>query len=263
MELLTSRSNPIIKNCRSLASSSQERREQGLCFLEGERLCCDAVGSGAVVELLLITESAMGRLGTRLQQLLDTAASSYLVSDNVAECVAQTKSAQGVFALCRIPQQAHIEYSPTGRYLLLDRLQDPGNLGTIIRCAEAFGIDSVICSGDCADIWSPKVLRSTMGSAFRQHTHVSDSLLDDIKSMQQSGVSVFAAALDDTAITPDKLGRNGGIAVVVGNEGSGVCTEVLDSCDGRVYIPMTGQLESLNAATAASILLWELGGRGR
>lgn len=258
METLSSRDNPIIKNCRSLAADAHQRREQGLCMLEGVRLCCDAAASGVEVTQLLVTADALERWEPQLGELISKAKRCHLITDSVSGTISQTKNSQGVYCICAMPQ-AEPELVFPGRFVLLDRIQDPGNLGTIIRCAEAFGVTQLLLSQGCADIWSPKVLRSTMGSVFRQPVAVAASLAGTVAALCDNGVQVYAAALDTTAVTPEKMTQgSGGIAVVVGNEGSGVSQQVLEQCSGRVYIPMTPAIESLNAAAAATVLMWEL-----
>lgn len=262
MEVISSRGNILVKNCRSLAADAAERREQGLVFLEGQRLCCEAVSANVVIEQLFITVEALERLGDKLTTVLAAARRCFTVTEGVAQFISQTKGSQGVYCVCRMPEPQERSAASGGCLLLLDRLQDPGNLGTIIRCAEAFGISRVFLSRDCADLWSPKVLRSSMGSCFRQPVEQTDSLTGVIAELRQNGISTYAAALDSTAAKPQSLAAaSGGIALVVGNEGNGVSAEVLSACDGCVYIPMTAQIESLNAATAAAVLMWELCGR--
>ena len=148
-----------------------------------------------------------------------------------------------------------------GRYLLLDRLQDPGNLGTIIRGAEAFGVTALVLGPGCPDCFSPKVLRSTMGSLFRQPVFHTGDLPGSIRRMGEEGFAVYAAMLDPAARTVQQLPRSGGLGVVIGNEGRGVSPEVAAACAGSVYIPMAPAIESLNAAAAASVLMWEMCGR--
>ena len=144
---------------------------------------------------------------------------------------------------------------------LLDRLQDPGNLGTIIRGAEAFGVTALVLGPGCPDCFSPKVLRSTMGSLFRQPVFHTGDLPGSIRRMGEEGFAVYAAMLDPAARTVQQLPKSGGLGVVIGTEGRGVSPEVAAACAGSVYIPMAPAIESLNAAAAASVLMWEMCGR--
>lgn len=258
MQELSSKENSIIKSCKALAESAAERRKQGLIFLEGMRLCTEAVDAGVTVTALLVTAEAWEKWQDRLSPLGEHAESCAIITPQLSKHLAQTQSAQGVYCVCSMPEVRRPSLI-MGSYLLLDRLQDPGNMGNIIRTAEAFGLGQLILSRDCADIWSPKVLRSTMGSCFRQSIAVSEDMTDTAVQLRAEGVTVYGAALDDSAVTPRQLRRgSGGIAIVIGNEGAGISPQLLAACDSTLYIPMTNRIESLNAATAAAILLWEL-----
>lgn len=258
MEQLSSKENSLIKSCRALAESAGERRKQGLVFLEGMRLCCEATDAGVPVETLLVTGEAWERWQQELLPLSRQAAHCAIVTPQLARHLSNTQSPQGVYCTCALPPVQQPDVT-AGSFLLLDRLQDPGNLGSILRSAEAFGVGQLILSRDCADLWSPKVLRATMGSCFRQPTAYSDDLAATVLQLRDSGVTVYGTALDSGAITPAGMEQgSGGIGVVIGNEGAGVSPRVLDACNHRLYIPMTSRIESLNAATAAAILLWEL-----
>lgn len=144
------------------------------------------------------------------------------------------------------------------KFLALDHLQDPGNLGTIIRTADAFGADGILLSEGCADCYSPKVLRSTMGSVFRLPIWTVPDLAQTLKELHQAGFSTFGAALDETAICLGNFSFPQKSVAVVGNEGNGISRPVLDACQQTLYIPMKGETESLNAGVAASLILWEM-----
>ena len=152
---------------------------------------------------------------------------------------------------------------PEGRYLLLDGLQDPGNLGTIIRGAEAFDVTALVLGQGCPDRFSPKVLRSTMGGVFRLPVFRSGDLPGTIRQMREAGLTVWAAMLDPGARPIRQLPGEGGLGVVIGNEGSGVSRAAASACDGAVYFPIAPRTESLNAAVAATVIMWEMSGRER
>lgn len=259
MEQLSSKENSIIKSCKALAESASERRKQGLIFLEGMRLCGEAARAGVRIETLLCTEEALGKWQTQLLPLREQAAYSAVITPQLGKHISQTQTAQGVYCICAMPESTPPDMRAGGSFLLLDRLQDPGNMGSIIRTAEAFGTHCIILSQDCVDIWSPKVLRSTMGSCFRQQIWITDNLPQTAKELAENGVTVYGAALDPQAVTPAELSKgSSGIAIVIGNEGNGISPQVLECCSHCLYIPMTAEIESLNAATAAAVLLWEL-----
>lgn len=154
-----------------------------------------------------------------------------------------------------------VKIGKDGRYILLSSMQDPGNIGTILRTAAAFGLDGVFLSSDCPDLYSPKVLRATMGGIFKIPLEVSDDLTEVIDRLQEAGIRVCAAALDGQAVPLQQAGLGNGCAVVIGNEGNGLPGHLIERCGQAVMIPMRPDSESLNAAMAAGIFLWEMCGR--
>ncbi len=261
-DCITSKENPAVKLFRKLSFGRKERRETGLFAAEGLRLCRDAAAAGVEMETLLFTAAAASRWERDIAALQNAAGNTLTISESIAEHISDTKTPQGVFCICRIPTEEPLILEPGGRYLLLDGLQDPGNLGTIVRGAEAFGVTALVLAG-CPDLYSPKVLRSTMGSAFRQPVFRTADLPGLLGEMSGMGIPTYAAALDAAAIPPTELPLGGGLALVVGNEGNGVSQAVLGACMAKVYIPMSPRIESLNAAAAATVLMWEMCGRGR
>lgn len=255
--MITSRENPMVKRCRKLQSSGKARREEGLFLAEGTRLCREVFSCGLTVEAVLATAEALSKnpwLGERGEVVE--------IAPEVSAAISDTQSPQGVFCLCQIPPSPSLTILPKGRYLLLDRLQDPGNLGTILRGAEAFGITALILGKGCPDRFAPKVLRGTMGSVFRQPVFAADDLPEAIWLLREAGIPVWAAMPNPTARPILELSEEqGGLAVVIGNEGSGVSPETAEACTGAVYIPMASRINSLNAAAAATIIMWELSGR--
>ena len=163
--------------------------------------------------------------------------------------------------LKRLDKSFDLRKIVNGKYILLDSLQDSGNIGTIIRTAEALGVSGVIMSPDCADIYSPKTVRSAMGSLFRLPVYRCE-LTETISAMKEAGFGVYAAVLNEGAEKAGSTDLSGNAAVVIGNEGSGVSEAVIKCCTGGIYIPIE-RAESLNASVAAAILCWEMTGRGK
>ena len=256
--VITSRKNDAVKRFRELLRSKSLRDSEKIIAAEGDHLCGELVKCGYEVSFALLTEKAQAKYPQTAGALSRSAAQLAVISDELAEYISDTKAPQGLFALAkRRTSAAH--FSGWKRVVLLDGVQDPGNVGTIVRTAEALGFDCAVMSPDCADVWSPKALRSSMGSALRLPC-ITGELTDIIKSLTAEGFSVYGAMLDDSAA------RLGGIefpeksAVVIGSEGSGISREVAALCSRAVYIPISGA-ESLNAAAAAAIILWELSKR--
>ena len=139
----------------------------------------------------------------------------------------------------------------------MESLRDPGNLGTVIRSAKALKVESIIISSDCADVYNPKTLRASMGGVFGVQLYSFASLVPVVRKIRESGGRVFAAALDRNAIGLDRLEIARGDVFAIGNEGHGLSRELIESCDGSVFIPISDGSESLNASAAAAIILWE------
>lgn len=260
MELLASRENPTVKSLCKLIKSKRCRREQGLFVAEGIRLCEEAARSGVEIKALFFTREAAQRYSEEMKELLQKSARSVEISLPVAQKISDTPAPQGVFCLCGLldNEKTLDKINSNGKYLALCSLQDPGNIGTILRTAEAFGIDGLILTSDCPDIYSPKVLRSTMGSVFRLPVTVTDSLPGIIERMRLSGVAVYGAALEKKSIPITGADFSRGAMAVIGNEGNGLPPDILSACDQSVIIPMKGRAESLNAAAAAAVVLWEM-----
>jgi tRNA G18 (ribose-2'-O)-methylase SpoU len=143
------------------------------------------------------------------------------------------------------------------RTLLLSSLRDPGNLGTVIRSAKAFGCDEIIMSSDCADIYNPKTVRAAMGTLFKQRLSIVQSLSETVRAMTEGGYKVYAAVLDDKALPLNKLDIGKKTAFIIGNEGHGIDYDVINAAGNTVYIPMAEGVESLNAAAAAAVFMWQ------
>lgn len=262
---ITSSQNPRIKELVRLSSQKKERSLSGLFVVESAKLVEEAALAGIGIEALYRTDEAAEKYAPHLAPAQAVCGSEVRITRPVAEKLAASRHTQGVFALCRIPEPSLTaeSLSPQGRYLVLSSLQDPGNIGAVLRSALAFGCDGLILSDDCPDLYSPKVLRAAMGGVFRQPVLVSRDLPELIRSMREKGIDTLAAALDRSAMTSDeaRLDRDG-VAVVIGNEGSGLSTEMIEACGKTVFIPISARSESLNASVAASIFLWEMRRRG-
>lgn len=195
----------------------------------------------------------------KLFELLNSGVSAFSLGEEAAKKMADTGAPQGVFALCRKPDKTLLldEIRPDGIYAALCGLQDPGNVGTILRTADALGIDGLLISADTCDIFSPKVIRGSMGAVFRLPTAVVPEVGAELLRLSERGCRSYAAVLDETAHSAAEYSFTGGIAVI-GNEGNGLDRETIACCDEKMTIRMKGNAESLNAAMAAGIILWEM-----
>jgi len=179
------------------------------------------------------------------------------ISAEVSQKLSGTENSQGVFCICSAKPQVEENLNPRGKYLALENLQDPSNLGAICRSAEAIGLDGLIVSGGC-DIYNPKALRAAMGSSLRMNVISVDALDDFIAAANEKGMLTLASVPRNTAEDIRRVDMNGGVICCVGNEGSGLSQQVIEKCRKQVVIPMNGRAESFNASAAAAILAWEL-----
>ncbi len=247
METITSRQNPLFQTIRKLNASAAFRRQKGLFVCEGPKLLEEAVKWGADIDTAVLAQ------GTRFP--LPAGARVVETPPDVFSSLCDTRTPQGVLFTCRLPDTAR-PLEPTGkRYLVLDGVQDPGNLGTIWRTADAMGCDGLILVQLCADPFSPKAVRATMGACFRLPVYQT-GLAGLERFCAQAGLPLYATALreDTVDIREADLSR---AAVVIGSEGRGVSEEMLSLCEKTLKIPMEARCESLNAAVAAAIVLWE------
>ena len=170
---------------------------------------------------------------------------------------------QGVFGVFRTPVHTLDEVHTGGRYLALERVQDPGNVGTLLRSAAAFGFDGVLLSDGCASVWAPKTLRASMGAAVRIPVIEAGAMPQAVAQLRAKGITCLAAALyQSQPLSAAQSGCPGGVCVVIGSEGQGLTDETIAACTSTVRIPMTDRVESLNAGIAGSILLWHFRGEG-
>ena len=252
IQRITSRKNPRVTELRRLASQRDFRRERGLFLGDGIKLLEEAVRWNAPLDTVVVTR---GLSLPRIPEDVDVIE----VPEDVMDAVSPMRSPQGALFLCRIPGQPIPDRLPGDRYLVLDGLQDPGNVGTIWRTADALGADGLILVNSCADPWNPKTVRATMGACFRLPVYEMEA--EEMGALlERSGLPLYAAALqeDTMDIRTADLSRS---AVVIGNEGRGVCPQVLGMSLGTLKIPMRDRCESLNAAAAAALVLWEMGRR--
>lgn len=250
---VTSRKNEKVRLFRELSREKKQRDSLGLFAAEGDHLCGELVAEGYTIRLALCTERAAQRYPETVKKLSEQAQEYLVINEELAEYISDTKAPQGLFAVAEKPAMELRE--DACKAVVLDGVQDPGNVGTVIRTAEALGIDAVVLLGGCADVWSPKTLRSSMGSALRLPCVNGD--VGTLSALKESGFALFGAMLDDTAKRLGEFGFPEKSAVVIGSEGGGISRDVADILDNRVYIPISGA-ESLNAAVAAAIILWEL-----
>lgn len=256
-EPVTSKDNPSVKLFRKLMTSKKERMQYKRFALEGSRLVFDALKSNAPVEKIFITQSALRKYGDHIKNI--EGINIILISDDLGGKISDTGKTQGIFAECAfIDKTDRLDnLKKNGRYAVLYQLQDPGNAGMIIRTADALGLDGVIFSGSC-DIYNPKVIRSTMGSIFRIPVYRDVPVDDVFIAMDNAGISTYAAVVDKNADDIKTVDFCNGGGIIIGNEGNGLPDEIVLKCRERITIKMNGNIDSLNAAMATGIIMWEL-----
>ena len=255
-DVITARSNPKIKELKELTNKATARRSAGLFVCDGVRLCKDAALSNIKIQSVFITEKCLDKYSSDVEDVLSSAQNVYFVSEDVMKQVSDTVSPQGIICTAKI-EAGKFQFQKGKKYIALDGVQNPDNLGAIIRTAEALGIDGIVISGGC-DIYNPKALRASMGSIFRMPVLSADNLSERIEECKALGICTFASVVSGNAEDISKTDFSDGALVVIGNEGNGVSVETQNACDRKVTIVMKGRAESLNAAQASSIIMWEM-----
>ena len=253
MKTITSVQNPVVKAARALAQA-QERARAGAFLLDGEHMVQEALRvCPDRVRCLFVQEARAQRYAGLLK---DAKADVYAVPEHVMEALTQVRAPQGVAAVCAQPPAAAPE-AMEGRLVLLENVQDPGNVGTIVRTLDAAGFDGLLLTPGCADPFGPKALRASMGSALRVPVGRTPDAAEAVKALNARGYATLAATLDGTPFydrppLPDRL------CLLVGNEGAGLQNATAQACRYRFRLPMRGGVESLNAAAAAAVFLYDL-----
>ena len=253
MQRLQSRTAEKVKALCRLRDSAKERAETGGFLAEGLRLCRD-IAQYLHARELYATEKML----SEHPELTNLAAQTFEISDAVAEKLSDTKTTQGVFALFERPAPLET-LRPGGRYLALEHVQDPANLGALLRSASAFGFEGVLLCSHCADWFSPKVLRAGMGAVAKLRYACYDDVNELAKALRAANIPLYAAALE-RAVSLEQAPAltDAGLAVLIGNEGNGLTEEIIAACTTPMVIPMAGRAESLNAAVAATVAIWEM-----
>ena len=247
MKTITSRKNPVAMHLKKLGNSRAYREERGEFLCDGIKLLEEAVSSG--IEIVSVITS------NEIPLALPSNTAIYNADRELIDSLSPLKNSQDTLFSCKTPpnyMDGHSEFK--GTHILLDGMQDPGNVGAIIRTADAFNIDSVILTEGCADPFNPKTIRASMGAIFRQR--INNVTMAELLALKESGTRFVGAAqgedcLDIRSVRPDDA------IIAIGSEGQGLSSDVLSLCDEKITIPIAPQCESLNAATAAAIIIWQ------
>ena len=254
-DIITSTSNQQIKNLTALIKKSKERKSQKVFVTEGPRMCFEAPTEDVVAVFASESFVGNGKNADRLEKYGDKLV---LVADPLLKSVSDTQTPQGIIAIVKQPQY-QLEDLVKGDdtlILVLESIQDPGNLGTMIRTAEGAGASGVLMNSTTVDIFNPKTIRSTMGSIYRVPFVISEDFRADIEKLKGSGVKLYAAHLKGK-MSYDQPNYRQAIGFMIGNEGQGLSDSIADLADTYIRIPMEGHVESLNAAISATLLMYE------
>ena len=258
--MITSRNNSLICECAKL-KDKKFREKTGFFIFEGKKLFYEALSCNISFENIFVTEK-----GSSLLNGVTVDAPIHTVSQGVYDKLSDDNSPDGIFCVARQAQSTHVtltscaDFEPTietPNYFMTVSVRDPGNMGTILRTASALGIDTVILSDDCVDIYNPKTIRSAMGAVFKQKTVRIRDAKEMINHLNALGFATYAAALKTGAKKLGSFSLAPRHCFVAGNEGHGLDADIIDACTNAVIIPMMPGNESLNVASASSILMWE------
>lgn len=251
---ITSKDNPLIKFVSGLQSSSKQRKEEGKFVLEGLRICDDAYQNDIRFDKLIVTKNAIEKHKKSIDEFVTISDNLYILKEDLFKKISDTNSPQGIIAIAKIPQNYNT-VSKDGRYIALENLADPSNLGAIARTAEALGVDGIIITSDSCDPYAPKSLRSSMGTLLRLPVFVVEDIVEFIKSNK---LRSFACVVDKDAESLSSQQFENGDVLLIGNEANGLSDKVKENATHKITIKMQGKAESLNAAAAAAIAMWEM-----
>ena len=255
MQIITSKDNEIIKNIRKL-KEKKFRDLNNEYIVEGIKMIKEAITEEAVIKLIVVCEENANSGSIDKKLLYEIAKYECIyVSKKVFDLISEVKTPQGILAVIeKDNSEDKIDYKQDV-IVILDGIQDPGNLGTILRTIDSVGLNQVIVSKETADAYNPKVVRSTMGAIFRVNIIESENLIDTLKNMKKHKYKVMATSLEtQNSIYDVEYNKK---VIVIGNEANGVSQEILDYADEKIKIPMLGKTESLNASVATAVILYE------
>ena len=254
--IISSKDNPKIKYAKKLLDSSSFRKKEGKILIEGLRLCVDAAQNGVPIDTLFFTADFVRKFADQAAFLRSKSAESFEVTRQVLSKISDTDSCQGAVCVCGMPRLC-LELKRGGRYLVLENVSDPSNVGAAARTAEALGTDGIMVCGGC-DPFGPKVLRASMGALLRFPVEIFPDIHSVAQKLKESGIPLYCSVVSMADCTVREMDFKKGCAVLIGNEACGASPEAKNISDRLFTIPMSGRAESLNAAAAAAIIIYEM-----
>lgn len=255
---LTGSQNPLIKEVRALRNKSG-REEKGLYFIEGARFVAEALKENIGIRYVVVSETFSSGSGSYelLKKLNDTELNCYVVPDSLFASISDTQTPQGILAVLGLERKQLMGAELSGGLLvILDIIKDPGNMGAIIRTADAAGCAGIIVPDGCVDVFNPKVLRSTMGSIFHVPVYHCNNIVEAMNTAREYGFMLCASHLEGS-ISIYEADLSGQVALIIGSEAEGIGNETAENSDLLIRIPMEGRAESLNASVAAGVMIFE------
>lgn len=252
-EYISSKNNEQIKIIRKLAEKKY-RKEFGLYVVEGHKLIYEYLRAGNYPDKIFATEAALDKYCDLIAGVDES--KICVIPYELYQHISTEQAPQGILALCKAPTA--VSTLKKGNVAVLESIRDAGNLGTIIRTAGALGIDNILMSSDCADLYNPKTIRATMGALFYANIVIAEDIVCAVEQLKNKGRRIFAAMPTQSAVDVRRIRFEDTDCVVIGNEGNGITKELAAVCDRDITIPMIEGAESLNASVAAAILMWEL-----
>ncbi len=251
---ITSKDNQLIKLVNALQESPKKRKESGLFVLEGLRICSDAAENNVKFDKLIVTKSAFEKHTEIINSFAEVSKNCYFLRDDLFKKISNTNTPQGIIAVAFTPE-INNKILPDGKYIALENIADPSNLGTIARTAEALGIDGIIMTSGSCDPYSPKSLRSSMGTLLRIPLFITDDIVEFIN---ENSLNAYACVVEKNADNITEKSFKSGDVLLIGNEANGLTDYARSAASCLITIKMQGKAESLNAAAAAAIAMWEM-----
>ncbi len=253
---ITSKQNDKIRDVSKLLKSGKYRKETNLFVIEGIRLCEEALKNNIKIRQSFFVPNLSLKYSEQFENILDHSTEVYELNESLLEYISDTTTSQGIVAVCEKKESSATVVD--GKILILEDIQDPGNMGTILRTSKAFNISTVLLSKGCCDCFSPKVLRASMGGIFNVNIKCDVNLENVILDLKANDYKIYASVVDKKATSIRNMHFEKKSVVLIGNEGSGLKSTTIAMCDVPFTIPMNYKSESLNAAVATSIIIWEM-----
>lgn len=260
---ISSKTNKNIKYAKKLLAMPKFRKQEGKFIIEGTRLCEEALKNSVEISVTFYTQKLKERFPELINDMISKSDEHFVISEELAKFISDTDTPQGVFCICKKISENRKDFKNVDKCVLLENIQNPSNLGSIFRSCDALGVKTVVVSSGCADLYSPKVLRGSMGAAFRLDLIETDDMVAFINNLKNCGFEVYATVPNNNALKLGNINFKNKPAIVFGNEGNGLAENTIEACNFKMTIPMNELSESLNVSVAAGISVWEMVGRGK